>query len=162
MVMERRIRVVDTEESLQHEKVSVRVAFATTDLKHVDQHFGSAQCFAIYLVNPDHASLLEASQFGKLVQDGNEDKLTVKLEVLQGCAAVFSQAVGGSAARRLLASGIQPVKVSAGSNINELLDSLKAELISEPTAWLAQALKRQSGGDDSSRFDDMEEEGWNE
>ncbi|MEI6746113.1 MAG: NifB/NifX family molybdenum-iron cluster-binding protein, partial [Methylococcaceae bacterium] len=42
---------------------------------HVDQHFGSAQSFAIYAVNPEQAELLEAAQFGNLAQDGNEDKL---------------------------------------------------------------------------------------
>ena len=90
-------------------ETALKIAFATTDMETVNQHFGSAKSFAIYAVNMDDAQLLEAAQFGELSQDGNEDKLSVKLDLLSGCAAVYCQAVGGSAINQLIAKGIQPV-----------------------------------------------------
>jgi len=140
---------------------AIKVAFATTDMVHVNQHFGSAKSFAVYAVDPEHAELQEAAQFGELAQDGNEDKLSVKLQLLDGCAAVYCQAVGASAVRQILAQGIQPIKVHEGSTIEGLLNDLQAEMKAGPSSWLAKAIN-QNKGPDAGRFDAMEEEGWEE
>lgn len=140
---------------------AIKVAFATTDMVHVNQHFGSAKSFAVYAVNPEQAELMEAAQFGELAQDGNEDKLSVKLQLLDGCAAVYCQAVGASAIKQIIAQGIQPIKVHEGSTIKNLLADLQAEMKSGPSSWLAKAIN-QNQAPDPKRFDAMEEEGWDE
>ena len=159
MTMQRRMRVVDDGDGTM--ATTLKVAFATSDMKQVNQHFGSAQGFAIYAVNPDNAYLLEANEFGRLAQDGNEDKLVAKIQVLEGCAAVYSQAIGSSAVQKLLQAGVQPVKVSEGRDIAELIQDLQDEMRAGPSAWVAKAIARQQGPD-MSRFDDMEAEGWEE
>ncbi len=142
-------------------ETSLKIAFASTDMKHVNQHFGSAKSFAIYAINPDQIEFIEAAQFGDQVQDGNEDKLAVKFELIKDCAAVYCQAVGASAVKQLVALGIQPVKVHEDSPIQKLLDDLQNELRSGPSSWLARAIKQQSGGD-STRFEEMADEDWQE
>ncbi|WP_431067083.1 nitrogen fixation protein NifX [Methylotuvimicrobium sp.] len=140
---------------------AIKIAFATTDMNTVNQHFGSSKSFAVYAVDPDRSELLEAAQFGDLAQDGNEDKLSVKLQMLEDCAAVYCQAVGASAIKQLVAHGIQPVKVHEGSKIADLIADLQNELKSGPSSWLAKAINKAKGFD-PSRFDAMEEEGWSE
>ncbi|MET0092006.1 MAG: nitrogen fixation protein NifX [Sedimenticola sp.] len=140
---------------------ALKVAFATSDMKHVDQHFGAAQSFAIYAVDQEKACFVEANEFGQLAMDGNEDKLAAKIEALDGCIAVYSQAVGASAIQQLKAKGIQPVKVSPGAEISELIESLQDELRQGPSSWLAKAIASTLPAD-PSRFDAMEEEGWEE
>ncbi|MET0048130.1 MAG: NifB/NifX family molybdenum-iron cluster-binding protein [Sedimenticola sp.] len=140
---------------------ALKVAFATSDMKHVDQHFGAAQSFAIYAVDQEKVCFVEANEFGKLAMDGNEDKLAAKIAALDGCIAVYSQAVGASAIQQLKAQGIQPVKVSPGSEIRELLANLQDELRQGPSSWLAKAIASTIPVD-PSRFDQMEEEGWEE
>lgn len=140
---------------------AIKVAFATSDMLHVNQHFGSAQSFAIYAVDPKSSKLLEAAQFGDLAQDGNEDKLSVKLQLLEGCAAVYCQAVGASAIRQIVSQGIQPIKVHEGSQIKNLLKDLQQEMLTGPSSWLAKAISQQCGLD-AQRFDAMEQEGWQE
>ncbi|HRJ54535.1 MAG TPA: nitrogen fixation protein NifX [Candidatus Thiothrix moscowensis] len=142
-------------------ETAIKVAFASTDMEHIDQHFGAAESFAIFAVTPAEVQLVEATQFGKLAMDGNEDKLDAKIKALAGCVAVYSQAVGASAVAKLKAANIQPVKVSAGAEIRELLTALQDELRQGPSAWLAQAIKRLQGPA-STRFDAMEAEGWDE
>jgi nitrogen fixation protein NifX len=142
-------------------ETALRVAFATTDMKHVDQHFGAAQSFAVYAVDQDKACFVEVNEFGKLDMDGNEDKLAAKIGSLDGCIAVYSQAVGASAIGQLKAKGIQPVKVSPGAEINGLLESLQEELRQGPSSWLAKAIAAVLPTD-PARFDAMEEEGWEE
>ncbi len=140
---------------------AVKVAFASTDMNEVNQHFGAAESFAIYVVDPDRAELLEVVQFGALAMDGNEDKLTAKIDALDGCVAVYAQAVGGSAVAKLKSGGIQPVKVTPGSAISELLDSLQQQLRDGPCAWLARAIRAQATPA-ADRFGQMEADGWEE
>lgn len=161
MTLQRRLQLVGcaTEDSWM--AVALKVAFATTDMKHVDQHFGAAKSFAIYAVDPEHAIFVEASEFGQLDMDGNEAKLSVKIEALDGCVAVYSQAVGASAINQLKTRGIQPVKVSPGVEISDLVESLQQELREGPSHWLAKAIA-DAMPTDPSRFDAMEAEGWEE
>ncbi len=142
-------------------ETALKIAFATTDMETVNQHFGSAKSFAVYAVDRDNAQLLEAAQFGDLRQDGNEDKLSVKIELLNGCAAVYCQAVGGSAINQLIANNIQPVKVHEGSKIKDLIVDLQTEIKAGPSSWLAKAIN-QHKNPDPERFNKMEDEGWDE
>lgn len=164
MGLMRRMRVVGCTESDDGEDstdTGLKIGFATTDMKHVNQHFGSAESFAIYSVDPEHVYLLEAAQFGKLEQDGTEDKLVAKIALLNGCVAVYCQAAGSSAVKQLLAHNIQPVKVSEGAEISDLIESLREEMRAGPSAWLAKAISKQLRPD-MGRFDAMEAEGWDE
>jgi len=159
MQLQRQLRVVDP---MMDTSASLKIAFATTDMKQVNQHFGSARSFAIYALSASQATLLEGAQFVRLEQDGNEDKLAVKLSALQGCGAVYSQAVGSSAVQQLLRMNIQPVRVDPGSRIAELIDALQEDMQgSTPAPWVSKTLAAQ-GQTDASRFDAMEDEGWQE
>jgi nitrogen fixation protein NifX len=140
---------------------ALKVAFATSNMKQVDQHFGAAQTFAIYALNQDRICFVEATEFGRLEMDGNEDKLAAKIDVLEGCIAVYSQAVGASAISQLKTKNIQPVKVSPGADIAGLLESLQHELRHGPGSWLARAIAATMPVD-AERFDQMEDEGWEE
>jgi len=158
MALIRRMRIVE-QESISME-TALKIAFCTDDMKLVNQHFGSAKTFAIYAVDIDRSELLEVAEFGKLEQDGNEDKLATKIGLLDGCAAIYCEAVGASAIRQLLAAGIQPVKVYRGSLISDLLEDFQSELRTGPAAWVAKALAKQGGGQE--KFSQMEAEGWEE
>ena len=165
MSLTRRLQLVDSQPQTENGEVwldtAIKVAFATSDMKHVDQHFGAAQSFAIYALDMDRISFLEASEFGRLDMDGNEDKLAIKIDILQGCIAVYSQAIGASAINQLKAKQIQPVKVSPGVLIDDLLESLQEELRQGPGSWLARAIASTLPAD-HARFDQMDEEGWEE
>lgn len=162
MSLKRRLTIVDSStEARKMEPTALKLAFASTDMKHVDQHFGSAKSFVIYAVDIEDARMLEVIQFGQLAQDGNEDKLVDKINALEGCVAVYSQAVGSSAVAKLKADGIQPVKVAAGTDISDMLESVQEELRSGPATWLARAIEAQRPVD-PNRFKAMEQEGWEE
>lgn len=137
----------------------LRVAFATGDRRHVDQHFGSAEGFAIYAVGAEGHSFAEAVRFPPATHDGDEDKLAERLDALAGCAAVYVQAVGSSAIQRLLGLGVQPVKVPPGTPIAAALKALKPEIAAAAAPWIARALKLRK---DPSRFQAMGAEDWHE
>ncbi len=158
MTFQRRMRVINKGSEVMS---CLKIAFASSDMTCVDQHFGAARSFAIYSIDPQGSALLEAIEFAPAAQDGNEDKLAAKIGVLEGCAAVYCQAVGSSAVRQLLAQGIQPVKVSEGARIKDLIAAVQQELRLGPSAWLAKAIN-QKKDPDVKRFEQMESDGWNE
>jgi nitrogen fixation protein NifX len=158
MTFQRQLKIVKAEEP---SSTAVKVAFASSDRKRVNQHFGAAEGFAIYRVGSNGYSLLELAQFGRLDMDGNEDKLGAKIEALEGCVAVYCQAVGASAIGKLRAQGVQPIKVAPETLISSLLQGLKRELQDGPSAWLQRAIEQQTPRSES-RFDAMAAEGWDE
>lgn len=160
MALQRHMRIVDDGNTTEA-AIGIKFAFATTDMKFVNQHFGSAESFALYMVDPEKATLIEAAQFGTQLQDGNEDKLASKMQMLDGCAAVYCQAIGASAIRQLVAKGVQPIKVAENVSIEGLIEALQDEMRLGPSAWLAKAIQQQKGPD-MSRFDEMDDEGWDE
>ena len=127
----------------KREELSMKVAFATQDLKRVDAHFGWAKNIAIYELTPEGYTFLEAVQFdGDLKEDGDEDKLAPKLEVIKDCALLYVAAIGGSAAARVVANKIHPVKVTGPDPIDETLEKLKDVLNGTPPPWLRKALTK--------------------
>lgn len=136
--------------------MTVKIAFATSDRKAVNQHFGAAESFAIYEVSEHETKLIEVAEFIETAMDGHEGKLAAKVELLGDCAAVYCNAAGASAIQQLLAGGIQPMRVDEGSAIEELLNGLQKNMVEEPPVWLAKHLKKQSG----ASFADDEE--WQE
>ncbi|MGF1547364.1 MAG: NifB/NifX family molybdenum-iron cluster-binding protein [Thiotrichales bacterium] len=140
--------------------MSLKIAFASTDRRRIDQHFGAAEAFAVFEISEDAARLVAVAEFIETAMDGHEGKLAGKIALLDGVAAVYCNAVGSSAVQQLLAKGIQPVKVDEGTVIEAVLVDLRASLLFDPPAWMAKHLKRQRT--DGSRFAAMAEEGWDE
>ena len=119
----------------------MKVAFATQDQQRVDAHFGWAKHLAVYEISPTGYRFLQDFGFGEdLAEDGNEDKLSPKLAAIADCAIVYVAAIGGSAAARVVASKIHPIKVTQPEPIVEILDKLQGVLQGTPPPWLRKAL----------------------
>ena len=121
----------------------MKVAFATQDQQRVDAHFGWAKHLAVYDVTPDGYTFVQDYGFGDdLAEDGNEDKLAPKLDAIRDCAIVYVAAIGGSAAARVVATRIHPVKVEKPEPILDVLDRLQGVLKGTPPPWLRKALMK--------------------
>ncbi len=137
--------------------MTVKIAFASSDRRAVNQHFGAAEAFAIYEVGEGEARLIEVAEFIETAMDGHEGKLAAKVELLGDCAAVYCNAVGASAIQQLLAKSIQPMRVDEGTLIDDLLAGLQKSLLNDPPVWLAKHIKKQAS---AGRF--AEDEVWQE
>ncbi len=150
----RHLRLV---ESTKAHAMKVKIAFATSDRREVNQHFGAAEAFAVYELSESETRLIEVAEFIETAMDGHEGKLAAKVDLLGDCAAVYCNAVGASAIQQLLAKGIQPMRVDEGTLIDELLCGLLKSMANEPPVWLAKHLKKQSS---AASF--AEDEEWQE
>ena len=91
------------------DKPAYRVALASTDNKHVDQHFGRAESFLIVDVD-DKGNYEEIEQrFVNPVCEGghhNDEKLKRGAEALLDCNFVLAAKIGGGALGALQEHGI--------------------------------------------------------
>ena len=138
----------------------LKVAFASTDRTRVNQHFGAAEGFVVYEVTPDKATLVGVAEFAEEAMDGNEDKLGAKVDFLDGCAAVYVMAIGASAIKKLLAKGVQPIRVDEVDAIDDLLVEISKAMTEGGVAWIDRTLAAQAKAKAEDRFATMEEEGW--
>jgi len=121
----------------------MKIAFATQDLATVDAHFGWAKHIMIYELDQDgYYPVITHSFEGELQEDGNEDKLAPKLAMIADCAILYVAAIGGSAAARVVAKSIHPVKVNEPEDIVALLERLRQTLRGTPPPWLRKALAK--------------------
>ncbi|EHD21374.1 MULTISPECIES: NifB/NifX family molybdenum-iron cluster-binding protein [Brenneria] len=125
----------------------IRIAFASVDLRVVDQHFGSSPRLAIYGIRRDEVQLLEVADFTVLLGH-SEDKLTSRVNAVEGCFTLYCTAIGDTAFRRLLAIGVRAVNVARNTPIAVLLADAQA-LCSD--GGIKKSLRKKDRG----RFDAM-------
>nr|WP_318381723.1 NifB/NifX family molybdenum-iron cluster-binding protein [uncultured Enterobacter sp.] len=99
---------------------SMKVAFASSDCRHVDHHFGATPRLVVYGVKQDDVTLLRVIEF--TVQPGHkEDKLACRMEALNDCITLYCVALGESVFHQLLQIGVRAVRVPEGTPVAELL-----------------------------------------
>lgn len=158
---ERKLHVEPAPDEAQFD---IKVAFVTQDRQRVDQHFGTAKGVLIYGVSEQSWSLLEAIEY-PIVSEQTHAKLPGRITDLKGCAAVYCNACGAAAIRQLLADEINPVRVSEGSDIHQLISELQLELRGTPMGWLGRALKQakrecSNSGSQADRLNALMDEDW--
>ena len=139
----------------------MRIAVATQDRQRVDAHFASAKTFMFYDIGPEGHTFLEAVQFDNVsAEDGNhkedgEDRLSAKINALEGASLLFCRAIGGPAAARVVRARVHPIKLPADEAISDVIDRVRAMLKGNPPPWLRKAMR--DGDSGAARFIDDEE-----
>jgi Uncharacterized conserved protein len=133
----------------------LKVAFASSDMKTVDQHFGSCESLLVYGVEPDGYELLQVAEF-QVVEGHLPAKVASRIEVIEGCFAVYCNAVGEAVFRQLMAAGIRAIRVEHGTSITSLIQSLQDQ-------WPQRIPQKQRQTDSAdSLADALEDAGWDE
>jgi len=87
----------------------MKIAFASTDQIHVDEHFGQAEKFYVWTVGPEEAKFSGVIEIKEETGD-SADRIEASSAALADCALVYVGQIGGPAAARLAAKKIQPLK----------------------------------------------------
>lgn len=132
----------------------LRLAFASTDRKTVDQHFGSCSGLLVYGVSPDTHELIQAAEF-QVVDGHSADKVSTRIAIIQGCSALYCTAVGKAVYRELMQHGIKPVCVDDGMPIVDVIRSVQQD-------WPAQMAARQVHQNAEAMLDAWDQSGWDD
>jgi nitrogen fixation protein NifX len=159
--MTRRLRLIEPDAETGTEK-ALRVAIATNDMENLNAHFGSARKFAIYDVTTTDVTFIEAVGFDDVTaqsgkHDDIDDKITPKVDALDGCAILFALAIGGPSAAKVVKAGIHPIKRKVEEPIPSVLDQVQTMLKGTPPPFLRKILGRE---DKPDFMDDYETEGY--
>lgn len=118
---------------------TMKVAFASSDNHHIDQHFGWAEKFAIWEVQMDQASFSGMVQM-EAAGDNAEDKIQARIDALLDCSIVYVNQIGGPAAAKLVAKRIHPLKSKGEETISQVVEKLQQVLQGNPPPWLRKAM----------------------
>jgi nitrogen fixation protein NifX len=129
----------------------MKVAFATTDGKNIDEHFGRAGMFAIYDITETGHRFVETRKFADgmdmAVVDTKDTGLLHdiavqnKVDKLADCKLIYLTEIGGPSAARLVKKGIMPMKMKEIVSIESALGQLLETIKKSPPPWLRKALK---------------------
>jgi nitrogen fixation protein NifX len=120
----------------------MKVAFASTDKVHVDEHFGQAEEFYIWEIGPEQAAFSGVVQVQSEADapGHSDDKIEARSAALADCALVYVGEIGGPAAARLVAKKIHPIKSKEREPITVVVEKLQQVLQGNPPPWLRKAM----------------------
>jgi nitrogen fixation protein NifX len=130
----------------------MKVAFATTDGKNIDEHFGRAGMFAIYEITVGGHRFVEMRKFAdgmdmavvdtKDMGALHDDAVQNKVDRLADCKLIYLTEIGGPSAARLVKKGIMPMKMKEIVTIESALGQLLETVKKSPPPWLRKALSK--------------------
>jgi nitrogen fixation protein NifX len=135
----------------------MRIAFTSSDGITVDQHFGQTRDFRIWEVGIDSAQevgvvqVLPVSSAPQGAPDAErgfaarsdldeEDRIAARASAVAGCTMVYTVAIGGPPAAKLVARRIHPMKTGTEVPIAEVISKLQEVLRGTPPPWLRKAM----------------------
>ena len=136
MIRTRRLDIVKDKDS---KGLSMKVAFASTDKIHVDEHFGKAKEFYLWEIGPDKAEFTGVLQVDEGTGD-TDDRIEARSAALDDCAIVYVGQIGGPAAARLVQKKIHPLKSKEEEPITVIVEKLQEVLQGNPPPWLRKAM----------------------
>lgn len=122
----------------------MKIAFASTDNLHVNDHFGWCKCFYLYELLDDRFVFLKALPSpNELSEEG--DKLAYKIECLEDANIVCASHIGPRASLMVKGSGIFVLKSEKeNERIEDLLNTLIKLKNSTPPLWMQRFLHAQN------------------
>lgn len=120
----------------------MKVAFASKDGVHVNQHFGWCEMFYIYEVFEDDFNLVhEVDSILKF--DDEIEKLEYKINCLEDSDIVYVLQIGPKAANLVQSAGIYPLKSGhENEKIEDVISSLQKLIKNNPPLWLKRILMK--------------------
>lgn len=135
-------RALQLVQPIDESSISAKVAMATSDRLTVDEHFGTASHFLIFALLDQQWQLQKIIEYGATQRKHEQNKLLSRIESLADCNAVYANAIGPSAVKKLLKLQVQPVIVAEKSPIQSLLTQLINDEKNGHAPWLKPNLSK--------------------
>ena len=117
----------------------MKIAFASKDNIHVNQHFGWCQEFYQYEIKDDSFEFIKTIDSSRQIED-EIDKLTYKIECLEESDILYVQQIGPKASQLVKAHKIFPMQsAKEGEKIEDILNLL-IKMKNNPPLWMKRLL----------------------
>ena len=121
----------------------MKIAFASTDNIHVNQHFGWCKEFYIYEIIEDSYNFVKSVDSSIEISDEIE-KLTYKIECLEDSDILYVLQIGPKASRMVQSCKIFPMQSSKENEKIEDILNLLIKMKSNPPIWMRMLLENES------------------
>jgi nitrogen fixation protein NifX len=125
---------------------AMKVAFASKDMQTIDAHFGGAKEFTVYNVSKEGYELDGVIKTDTSDLEG-DDKTDFKVKALKGVSIMYCESIGGTAAAKVIRSGIHPMKVLENTKIEDVLKELLTMINGNPPPWVKKIMNIQTTDD---------------
>lgn len=125
---------------------ALRVAFATKDMEEVNAHFGGAKEFVVYNVSKEGYEVSEVIKTDTSELE-DDDKTDFRIRALKGVNIMYCESIGGTAAAKVIRSGIHPMKVNESTPIEDILKTLVTMINGNPPPWVKNIMKMETPHD---------------
>ncbi|MGE4457382.1 MAG: NifB/NifX family molybdenum-iron cluster-binding protein [Arcobacteraceae bacterium] len=120
----------------------MKIAFASTDGIHINEHFGWCKEFYLYELDGGEFKFVKIIESKDEIQD-ELDKLTYKIDSIQEANIVCVAQIGPKASTMVKTANIYPLKsVNENELISDFLDTLLRLINTNPPLWLKAILAR--------------------
>lgn len=136
---------------------SLNIAFATSNERTLDEHFGSCHQLAIYRLTSNSSEHISTVTFAPSEAGHNQQKISERLASLENCFAVYCLACGNPVRKLLLAQGTRVVLHPQAELIENILPQIQANW---PEAVARRQERRLSKKKDANYFSELAESEW--
>jgi len=113
----------------------MKVAFASSDGEHIDQHFGWSKIFYLFEVGEDSFELLKEIDSAEEIENEKE-KLNYKIKTIEDADIMYCTQIGPTASKMVQGAGIHPVRVTDGEKIVDAIAQLHEMIAKKEPIWL--------------------------
>lgn len=122
----------------------IKIAIASTDNVHVNQHFGWCEKFYIYAIDAEGYRLVEEVDASQKHEEEIE-KLVYKISCIEGCDIVYVTQIGPKAANMVQKIGIYPMRASSEEEkIDSVLQALQKMIAGNAPLWLKRIIMQKA------------------
>ena len=120
----------------------IKIAFASKDNLHVNQHFGWCEKFFIYEISPSSSRFIRESD-ASLKHESEVDKLDYKIECLEESDIVYVLQLGPKASAMVKSAGVYPMHSSGEEQkIDEVIVALQKMMSDSTPLWLKRIMMK--------------------
>lgn len=113
----------------------MKVAFASTDKEHINQHFGWSKKFQLFKVDKEGSSFLHEIDSSEEPEE-EVAKLNYKIGTIKEADIMYCTQIGPKASQMVQAAKIYPVRATEEESIQEAITKIQELLNTSPPPWL--------------------------
>jgi len=119
---------------------SIRLAVTSDNGISINGQFSTCDHYYIYQLSPQEHRLIDIRKVELTAGLKAEQKQQYRAELIQDCQVLYSLAIGGQAAAKVVKQGVHPMKISGQADIADIIEQLQQVLVSSPPPWLAKIM----------------------
>lgn len=113
----------------------MKIAFASSDNEHINQHFGWSKSFQLYEVTKDQMTFLKEIDSSEEPEE-EVAKLNYKIATIEEADIMYCSQIGPKASKMVQAAKIYPVRAAEDEVIFAAIAKIQDLLNDNPPPWL--------------------------